>query len=40
MWRQTNDKNNKDFLPKPLFDYMKIMVHNKGGQDSRTTMEF
>ena len=25
----------QDFLPKPLFDYMQIMVHNKGGQDSQ-----
>jgi|TARA_B100001094_G_scaffold86296_1_gene82671 hypothetical protein len=25
----------KDFLPKPLFDYMQTMVHNKGGQDSQ-----
>ena len=25
----------QDFLPKPLFDYMQTMVHNKGGQDSQ-----
>lgn len=25
----------QDFLPRPLFDYMKTMVHNVGGKDSQ-----
>ena len=25
----------QDFLPRPLFDYMQTMVHNKGGKDSQ-----
>ena len=25
----------QDFLPRPLFDYMKTLVHNVGGKDSQ-----